>query len=166
MGVLSSKPAAPHLLRPCMDGDLDEVKRLVGRRIADGLDAKSYADAPDPDGNGTAVHGAVFGGHLDVVRFLAETCRADLCLPNGLGCTPLWVAAGYGRVGCLDYLAAPTAGGGCATSSSGPTRRATRPSSRRRTGDTSGRAAPSSPRPTRSPAGRGGTAPGAARPTR
>ena len=104
MGVLSSKPARPHLLRPCMDGDLAEAKRLVGRCISDGLDAKSFADAADPAGNGTAVHGAVFGGHLEVLRFLAETCKADVGLANGLGCTPLWVAAGYGRTECLDYL--------------------------------------------------------------
>lgn len=28
----------------------------------------------------------------------------DLTLKNGLGCSPLWVAAGYDRVDCLEYL--------------------------------------------------------------
>lgn len=38
------------------------------------------------------------------VTFLVETCFADLTIKNGVGCTPLWVAAGYDRVECLEYL--------------------------------------------------------------
>jgi ankyrin repeat protein len=38
------------------------------------------------------------------VSFLDESCGADLRMKNGLGCTPLWIAAGYNRIECLEYL--------------------------------------------------------------
>lgn len=108
--ILSKRPQAP-LLAPSMEGDIDEVRRLVGIRIADGGGGADLVDEADPSGN-TAVHGAAFGGHLDVLAFLAEKCHADLTLQNGLGCSPLWIAAGYDQTGCLEYLIGRLSDGG------------------------------------------------------
>lgn len=126
MGIISSKQQkVPTLLAPSMEGNLDEVKRLVGIYIADNNNKSgsnkscntalsSYINTTDTSGN-AAVHGAVFAGHLDVLKFLVESCYCDddgggggdgvdLQLKNGLGCSPLWIAAGYGRIECLEYL--------------------------------------------------------------
>jgi len=37
------------------------------------------------------------------VSFL-DSCGADLRTKNGLGCTPIWIAAGYDHLNCLKYL--------------------------------------------------------------
>ena len=118
MGIISSKQQqVPTLLTPSMEGNLDEVKRLVGIYIADNNGSKStlssYINSTDASGN-AAVHGAVFAGHLDILKFLVESCccddndddddGVDLQLKNGLGCSPLWIAAGYDRIECLEYL--------------------------------------------------------------
>lgn len=118
MGIISSKQQqVPTLLTPSMEGNLDEVKRLVGIYIADNntnngskSTLASYINTTDASGN-AAVHGAVFAGHLDVLKFLVESCccddndnGVDLQLKNGLGCSPIWIAAGYDRIECLEYL--------------------------------------------------------------
>ena len=73
MGQRFSKEAAT-LLAPSMEGNLDEVKRLVGKQIAtvsksghdtDALLLKAYVNRKDDAGN-CAMHGAVFSGHLDI----------------------------------------------------------------------------------------------------
>lgn len=73
-----------------MQGNLDEVKRLVGICIANRDDGENdnYVNRTDASGN-AAIHGAVFGGHLEVLKFLVETCGANLTIKNGLGCSPL-----------------------------------------------------------------------------
>ena len=121
MGIISSKQQqVPTLLTPSMEGNLDEVKRLVGIYIADDntnnngskSTLASYINTTDASGN-AAVHGAAFAGHLDILKFLVESCccdddgdsdGVDLQLKNGLGCSPLWIAAGYDRIECLEYL--------------------------------------------------------------
>ena len=115
MGILSSKPQPAALLAPSMAGDLGEVKRLIGIHIADNDKSTlaAYVNAADPAGN-AAIHGAVFLGHLDIAKFLVEACGGDekdgrdegvdLTMKNGLGCSPTWIAAGYDRIDCLDYL--------------------------------------------------------------
>lgn len=130
MGIIfSSKQHADLLLVPCMEGNLDEVKRLIGIYIADhdcnsnsrrssrwsssSSDLlRSYINTIDPVSGNAAIHGAVFSGHLGILTFLVDTCckrgagkeTMDLRLQNILGCTPLWVAAGYDRTECLQYL--------------------------------------------------------------
>jgi hypothetical protein len=70
MGQRFSKVDAT-LLSPSMEGNIDEVKRLVGEFIAEcknknDADAlKNFVDRKDPAGN-AAIHGAVFSGHLEV----------------------------------------------------------------------------------------------------
>ena len=74
MGQRFSKEAAT-LLAPSMEGNLDEVKRLVGKQIAttvtksghdtDALLLKACVNLTDDAGN-CAMHGAVFSGHLDI----------------------------------------------------------------------------------------------------
>jgi ankyrin repeat protein len=49
------------------------------------------------------LHGAVFGGHLNVVQYLVEH-RASLELQNGIGCSPIWLASGYNHLQVLNYL--------------------------------------------------------------
>lgn len=99
-------PAA-HLLAASMEGNLDQVKSLLGKVIADSDNQSSLASCvnkTDPSGN-AAIHGAVFGGHLEVLDFLCSSCGADLLLKNSLGCSPLWIAAGYDKINCLEFLA-------------------------------------------------------------
>ncbi|KAL7523845.1 hypothetical protein ACHAWF_000692 [Thalassiosira exigua] len=121
MGIFPSKPTPPPpLLAPSMEGDLDAIKRWIGARIADSSSSSAsddgdddgdlrrrrlarHVDAADASGN-SPVHGAAFGGHLPVLAFLREACGADLTSANDLGCSPLWIAAGYDRVECLAYL--------------------------------------------------------------
>lgn len=106
MGSSSSKDTnASPLLQPCMEGNMEEVKRLVGRHIgSEKTSLADFVDASDGQGN-AAVHGCAFAGHLAILQFLVEDCGADaLSARNDLGCTPLWLAAGYGHVDVLKYL--------------------------------------------------------------
>ena len=92
----------------------------------------SFINAMDSTTNNAAIHGAIYSGQLDIVQFLVDCCalhqgtrhhatvdvmgrRAStsisstaivnlLTLKNGLGCTPLWLAAGYDRTLCLEYI--------------------------------------------------------------
>ena len=101
----SGGPSAESLLAASMAGDIDQVKSLLGQLIADSDNQSSLASCvnkTDPSGN-AAIHGAVFGGHLEVLEFLCS-CGADLLLKNSLGCSPLWIAAGYDKIDCLEYL--------------------------------------------------------------
>lgn len=108
------------LLKPAMEGNIDETKRLVGAFIASDIKSSSstkndgtkatvhpvlveYSNKTDQEGN-AAIHGATFAGHLDVVTFLVEMCGASVILKNNLGCSPIWLAAGYDRVEVLRYL--------------------------------------------------------------
>ena len=109
----SPPPAAAPLLQPAMEGDLDRVKQDVEDFLAmlqgpSGAAAAvhgrlaTFLNQQDGAGN-AAIHGAVFCGHLSLVQYLAEN-GASLELANGLGCTPLWLAAGYNRLEVLQYL--------------------------------------------------------------
>jgi ankyrin repeat protein len=124
MGIIFSSKQQADLLAPCMEGNLDEVKRLVGIYIADhrsnsscrksssSSDLCAYINAIDPISGNAAIHGATFSGHLDILSFLVDSrcCgkrggpTIDLGLKNSLGCSPLWIAAGYDRIDCLQYL--------------------------------------------------------------
>lgn len=57
----------------------------------------------DAAGN-TALIGAIFSGHLDICKYLLEECGADLTLKNNIGCSAMWIAAGYGHSDVLNYL--------------------------------------------------------------
>ena len=124
--VLSSNRQADLLLSPCMEGNLNEVKRRIGIYIADhcsggskssSSDLCAYINATDPISGNAAIHGATFSGHLEILSFLVDDCcdrdrgagagqtiAIDIRLKNGLGCTPVWIAAGYDRIECLQYL--------------------------------------------------------------
>jgi ankyrin repeat protein len=105
------------LLQPAIAGDLDKVKELVGTFLATYCSTSNegyvnpasdpklhdFVNKLDPQGN-NAMHGAVFAGHLEIVKYLVECCGASLTLPNNLGCFPLWLAAGYNRTQVLEYL--------------------------------------------------------------
>lgn len=103
------------LLQPAIAGDSASIKAAVGRHIASyentepitsEYDPKlqSYINLPgDSEGN-TPLIGAAFGDHLDIVTFLVEKCGADITIKNKMGCSPIWVAAGYGNISVLKFL--------------------------------------------------------------
>jgi ankyrin repeat protein len=115
----SNKVETAVLLKPAMEGDLDKIKKLVGTflatynssaHIVGHVDPASgnpklqdFCNQQDPEGN-NAIHGAVFTGHLEIVKYLVEGCGASLTIANKLGCSPLWLAAGYDRVEVLKYI--------------------------------------------------------------
>mmetsp|Transcript_16304 Transcript_16304/g.23998 ORF Transcript_16304/g.23998 Transcript_16304/m.23998 type:complete len:341 (-) Transcript_16304:89-1111(-) len=112
----SSSKQQAILLQPAMKGDLDGVKEEVGKFLAtysmptvgsteQGSDPnlREFANRQDKDGN-NAIHGAVFAGHADVVKYLVESCGASLEISNNLGCSPLWLAAGYNHADILVYI--------------------------------------------------------------
>ena len=63
--------------------------------------------AQDVEGN-HALGAAACGGHTQIVSYLLSLPNAAsaLELKNKIGTTPLWLAAGYGHVPCLDLLLA------------------------------------------------------------
>mmetsp|Transcript_18918 Transcript_18918/g.28542 ORF Transcript_18918/g.28542 Transcript_18918/m.28542 type:complete len:340 (+) Transcript_18918:89-1108(+) len=104
------------LLQPSINGDLDEIKKKVGEFLATysiatvgatehGSDPKlrEFVNRQDGDGN-NAIHGAIFAGHIKVVKYLVESCGASLEISNNLGCSPLWLAAGYNHSDILLYI--------------------------------------------------------------
>jgi ankyrin repeat protein len=116
MGGYITKPSPP-LLEPSIEGDVDQVKTLVGYFIAS-CDSKHYTrTAPsahchklqsfvnqyDSEGN-TALIGSSFKGKVDICKFLLEGCGADLLWKNHLGCSAFWVAAGYAHVHVVQYF--------------------------------------------------------------
>ena len=94
---------AGKLLTAAMGGNLEEMKELVGSYLSPEVKASHIVNMQDPSGN-AAIHGAVFSNHLDVVKFLVEDCEADLYAKNGIGCSPIWLAAGYGYGEMLGFL--------------------------------------------------------------
>jgi ankyrin repeat protein len=130
MGQLSSKTATSRpassagLLKHAMEGNIDEVKKLIGEHIAEqgstsndeGKEAgqgdsqsnraalEKYINTPGDAQKNTPLHGAVFGGHLELVKYLCSTCHADVVQKNELGCSPLWLAAGYNHNEVMVYL--------------------------------------------------------------
>lgn len=95
------KNEAELLLEPAIMGDLHTIQSLVAAVVPPNI-ASTLLNQQDAAGN-AAIHGAVFGGHLAVVEYLAEN-GASLELQNGLGCSPTWLAAGYNHAPILDFL--------------------------------------------------------------
>ena len=96
------------LLQPAIAGDINEIKAQIGHHIASiNLKTKeelaAFVDQGDNEGN-TALIGAVFSGHLDIAKFLIETCHATLSIENNIGCSAFWVACGYGHAHVVEYM--------------------------------------------------------------
>lgn len=108
----SSKQDGTALVQAAIGADLKELKSLIENLQSkqceqDGGD-NSVVDIgqfTDPAGN-SALHGAVFGGHLEITKYLFEdeSCKADMFHSNDIGCNAVWLAAGYGRADILLYL--------------------------------------------------------------
>eukprot|EP00592_Proboscia_alata_P023081 CAMPEP_0194405442 /NCGR_PEP_ID=MMETSP0176-20130528/3819_1 /TAXON_ID=216777 /ORGANISM="Proboscia alata, Strain PI-D3" /LENGTH=380 /DNA_ID=CAMNT_0039204237 /DNA_START=8 /DNA_END=1150 /DNA_ORIENTATION=+ len=94
------------LLQRAMEGNLDEIKGLLSTDVSNKSIEKNETlkiiNAVDKEGN-SAVHGAVFGGHVDVVRYLVDL-GADIASANNMGCTPFWLACGYNHLSVLKIL--------------------------------------------------------------
>ena len=114
----SKAAAAPPLLllQAAMEGDLAQIQTLVSN-YENQQQQQQCHDNPsnvaaflneatdEASGKNTAMHGAIFAGHLEIVQYLYEQAGVEsLTRKNGLGCTPLWLAAGYNRLEILDYV--------------------------------------------------------------
>lgn len=93
MGNGASSHSQATILELAMQGNLEQVKQLLDVSRINQLDA----------GGNAVLHGAVYGGHFDIVQFLHKN-GASLQLQNSLGCSPLWLAAGYNHKRILEYL--------------------------------------------------------------
>lgn len=112
------------LLQLAMEGNIDSIKAVIAQHCtASSSDTaidittstttnnvpeqkekiQSFVNQSDSQGN-TPLHGAIFSGHLPLVQYLVNDCGADISLKNGMGCSPLWIAAGYGHAHVLRYL--------------------------------------------------------------
>jgi ankyrin repeat protein len=118
----SSGPSASSatLLNLSMEGDIDGVKKLMEEHLIeqgctidkDGLVQsdqaaallEKYVNTSGDAQNNTPLHGAVFGGHLEIVKFLCATCHANILQKNEVGCSPLWLAAGYNHDKVMVYI--------------------------------------------------------------
>ena len=86
-----------HLVLAVLDGDLQEVRRLVEE---EGEDPKG-----GEDWNGrTPLHHSAIGGHLQVVRYFIEQQHCDPKCVDKDGWTPLHRASMEGRVEVVKYL--------------------------------------------------------------
>jgi ankyrin repeat protein len=100
------------LMESAMTGDLPTIQAaadayiLIEKEKEEGGQHELTTFFNRQDGAGNAlIHGAVFGGHLNVVKYLATNGGAStLSLPNKLGCSPLWLAAGYNHLSILEFL--------------------------------------------------------------
>lgn len=100
------------LLPLAISGDVDKVKAAVESFRESAKQAASdppitlqdFVDCQDPVEGNTALHGAVFGGHLEVVQYLINECGASMEIANKLGCFPVWLAAGYNHTAVLEFL--------------------------------------------------------------
>ena len=95
------------------DGDIISIQELVGKEIASystsGLSCskdpklESFVNRTDKDGN-SCIFYAIVSGHFDVVRFLVESCGANITIQNQHKFTPFWLSCGYGKIDILKYL--------------------------------------------------------------
>jgi ankyrin repeat protein len=90
------------LLELSIQGDLPQIVELVANYGGTSNGVASFINTQDKAGN-AAIHGAVFGGHLKVVEYLLSK-GASVDLLNGLGCSPVWLAAGYNHKAILKIL--------------------------------------------------------------
>ncbi|GFH61073.1 hypothetical protein CTEN210_17549 [Chaetoceros tenuissimus] len=105
---LTTKSEPAPLLQPAIEGNLAKIKELVGHHIAatslkSNDELANFVNDADEEGN-SALIGAAFSGHLDICKFLIEDCHADVLQKNKIGCSPLWIACGYGHVDIVEYL--------------------------------------------------------------
>ena len=107
-------PKSSPLLHHAIEGDLVAIKVLVGQYIAsyeysEALTTKHdrflqrYVDLTDKEGN-TPLIGAAFKDRIEIAKFLLEKCGANHKIKNNMGCSALWIAAGYSNISCLKIL--------------------------------------------------------------
>ncbi len=80
-------------------GDLDDFKEE--------MKSQKNINVTDELGN-TAVHWAASAGHLDLVRYLVEQCKANVNPKNKIGESPLHKAVWRGHLDVVKYLVEKT----------------------------------------------------------
>ena len=75
----------------CQTGNWEQIQEMVKENPD--IESKLY--------DGLAFSFAAFGGNLDVVKYLVETCQMDVNVDKGL---PLCNASGFGDLGVVKYL--------------------------------------------------------------
>jgi ankyrin repeat protein len=110
----STPPASAEVFTFAMEGKTEELKQLVAeyyksRQSNSSSDNEkehlsALVNTPGDAAGNTALHAAVFGGHLSIAEFLVSSCAANILLKNDMGCSPLWLAAGYNHHRCLTFL--------------------------------------------------------------
>jgi ankyrin repeat protein len=89
--------AAERFREAAQNGNLDEVQRLYKRRGSDIVNAVNK-------GGETPLHCASKHGKLKAVKYLVETCGADVHAANGNGCSPLHSASLNGYLEVVKFL--------------------------------------------------------------
>ena len=85
--MAKKKKADAALIQAALSGERNQVIAMLKKHDVAAVDAQ---------GNHVLV-AAACGGHLALVKELCEL-DAPLELANGIGTTPLWLAAGYGHL--------------------------------------------------------------------
>ena len=88
-------PTVQEFLEATKEGNLDKVRYCASNGIA--------KEAKDND-EWTALHFASWKGHLEIVKYLTETCHVDTEAKNNLGSTALHYASRNGHLEIVKYL--------------------------------------------------------------
>ncbi len=88
-------PTVKEFLEATKEGNLDKVKYCVNNGIT--------KEAKDND-EWTALHFASWKGHLEIVKYLIDTCHVDTEAKNNLGSTALHYASRNGHLEIVKYL--------------------------------------------------------------
>lgn len=94
-GRFGKKQCIDRLIAAAIQGKKDEVESLLRAKPG----AVSAVDA----GGNHALSAAIAGGHLELCEVLLDQ-GAPMHLANAMGCSPVWLAAGYGHANILALL--------------------------------------------------------------
>jgi ankyrin repeat protein len=106
--------ATEHLRDAAKYGDLEAVQALFERHGHVIVNAKD-------DGGWTALHHASIYDKLEVIKYLIETCGANIHAVNMNGSTPLHSASRFGQLETAKYLVEAAGADACAANKEGDT---------------------------------------------
>lgn len=100
--ALSGGAKKGELVQPCLSGDVEGVQKL----LSSSTNPIELISEQDEAGN-HALGAAACGGNIEVIKTLIgyeESLPRVINLPNGMGTSPVWLAAGYGHLEVLNML--------------------------------------------------------------